>query len=161
MNHDDQLSTGSHGAQVARIVWSSRILSYLAKDRNLSGSRLATVADVPAVEQVADNDSVLEHENDGEDQDFYDIRSFTGSERTALLSGPQDRISKKLLDCIAQLLSARHGWGHVTATALETYEDSVKIFVARNDCFAKDDAAACDLCASMRAEPEGCTFLSK
>lgn len=152
MDRGDQASTISPGEQVARIVWSSQILSYLAKDCNLSESRRVTETDVLPVEQVDDKNSVAEHENDGEDHDDDGVQSVTDSQQRALLSAPQDDISKKLLNCIAQLVSAKQGWGHVTATALKTHEDFVEIFIARNDCFADDEAAARDLCASLEAQ---------
>jgi hypothetical protein len=153
MDHSDGMSIVSSEEQVARIVWSAHILSYLAKKCNLSESEPTAEENALAVEQDGDNDSVVEHENDGDDDDDDDddsIHSVTDSERTALLSDPQDNIAKRLLNCIAQLLSPRHRWAYVTATAMKEHEDFVEIFVARNDCFAEHGKAAQDLCNALQ-----------
>ena len=57
------------------------------------------------------------------------------TEITAALTGTEDLIQTKVLDCIAQLFSPAKGWAHVTATAIRWREDFVEIDIARNDSF--------------------------
>lgn len=107
---------------LARIVWAAHILYHLTKTRSH--------------EELLEAESNMECGSNTDNSSDYDTNYDT--EKNTILSGPQDSVRRKFLDCIAQLLSPCKGWDGVTATAIREGEDGVEVDVARNDNFLSD-----------------------
>jgi predicted lipoprotein len=103
--------------RVAHVIWAARILAYLSK----------------AAGHPQPSDSSNNEEEELRDVHVEDVNADT--EIAAALTGTDDLIQTKVLDCIAQLFSPAKGWAHVTATAIRQREDFVEINIARNDSF--------------------------
>lgn len=108
-----------HDECIARIVWATHILSYLANNRKHE--------ELQEPENNAERDGYIEESSDCE-ADYE-------TEKAMILSGPRDSVRRKFLDCIAQLLSPCKGWKGVTATAIREGEDQCEVDIARNDGF--------------------------
>ncbi|KAF3397907.1 hypothetical protein F1880_006246 [Penicillium rolfsii] len=107
---------------LARVVWAAHILFYLTKTRRHE--------ELPEAESNVDSDSNTD-DSSNDDTDYQ-------TEKNTILSGPQDSIRRKFLDCIAQLLSPCKGRDGVTATAMREGEDGVEVDISRNDRFLSD-----------------------
>jgi len=103
--------------RVAHVIWAARILAYLSK----------------AAGHPQPGDSSNDEEDQHEDVLVEDLDAKT--DIAASLTGTDDSIQTRVLDCIAQLFSPAKGWAHVTATAIRQHEDFVEIDIARNDSF--------------------------
>jgi hypothetical protein len=131
---------------LARVVWAAHILYCLTKTRSH--------------EEVLEAASNVESDSDTDDSSDDDTDYET--EKNAILSGPQDSIRRKFLDCIAQLLSPCKGWDWVTATAMREGEDGVKVDIARNDgfrsnkgCFNSEIVGYCKMLEEYLASSTG------
>ncbi|EPS35747.1 hypothetical protein H072_10781 [Dactylellina haptotyla CBS 200.50] len=101
----------------ARIFWAIHILSYLSK-----------LGSLPEGQES-------KHKNHEENKGDLSIDDIATTRATMMQGLEHSSLSKKFLDCIAQLFSPDKGWSYVTATALREHEDFIEIDIARNDCF--------------------------
>jgi len=111
-------NSGSSEEGFARLVWSSHILSFLSRQR----SQPALLSSNP----------LGQHD---EEEDDDDLDSNMGMQCAPV----DEHIRIKFLNSVAETLSHRRGWHHVTVTALREYEDRVELDVARNAGFDAHD----------------------
>lgn len=115
--------------ELAEVVWASHILSYL-------NPYTSTASDEPLQPDRLPIDREVNGDDGGDFDDSPDI-----SVDTETLTGSDEVLREKLLDCVSELLAHTKGGKYVTATALREEEDSVEIDIARNHGFnAKDEA---------------------
>ncbi|OJJ85389.1 uncharacterized protein ASPGLDRAFT_168477 [Aspergillus glaucus CBS 516.65] len=117
MDHLRKGTETAHEVRAARIVWAAHILSYLTNNR--SHAEL--------------------HQLDADPGEFEDCASDYKTENNVVLTGPEEFVRQKFLNCIAQLLSPSKGWDFVTAVAVRESENFVEVDVARNDSFLSED----------------------
>jgi hypothetical protein len=140
--------TGPAAERPTRIIWAAHILKYLSGDRCHTRSGSADIK-VSSAGVAPDGEDPVGGKSDSDDDGMDTV-----TERAAVLSRTHIDIQRTFLDALAELLSPRKGWDHVTATSLREHGGRVTITVSRNDAFGRkkgsdDGAKSRDLLATL------------
>lgn len=112
----------------AHVIWAAHILADLSGKNQSLGSISGSDLD--------------DNEDEDKDQDQSNAGADIKSDVNDELVPYAVPLREKFLDCIAELLSRKKGWHHVTATAIREHEDFVEVDVARNSGIEEDDDRA-------------------
>lgn len=88
------------------------------------------------------SDIALEEDQKSDDEDEQDDASIDTRFANQLSESGHDRLKRKFLDCLAEIASNKKGGTAVACAVMKEAEESVTVWVTRNDGFSTIDETA-------------------